>query len=321
MYSRCYGKHLQTCTSSHLLDRRIEQNPLRRALQESRTRSTICAQTRFIQTAQLDSVKCLVASKNPAKVKAVSAAIEEAFPTRSFRIERYSVPSGVPDQPVGDAETLLGSCTTDNTGFVASGSARNRVRNLAALGSVHDLLVAIEGGVRWDDEEQLECFAWVVVKSGSEGAEAKARSASFVLPTEVAELVRGGMELGDADDQWSSAAVVTVFQASELWARERHSWAAHARSHRPLSVLLARGDAGARPTHESSVLPGTPGSPQARSGVLDNSQIIVVLCRAFDQAGDTSRLPNRIPYLDHATLRTFHNTRTASDSPFVSVVH
>mmetsp|Transcript_33257 Transcript_33257/g.72564 ORF Transcript_33257/g.72564 Transcript_33257/m.72564 type:complete len:119 (+) Transcript_33257:158-514(+) len=64
------------------------------------------------------------------------------------------------------------------------------------------MLVAIEGGVRWDDEEELECFAWVVVKSGSEGAESKARSASFVLPKEVANLVRGGMELGDADDQF-----------------------------------------------------------------------------------------------------------------------
>mmetsp|Transcript_30020 Transcript_30020/g.50476 ORF Transcript_30020/g.50476 Transcript_30020/m.50476 type:complete len:181 (-) Transcript_30020:288-830(-) len=99
-----------------------------------------------------------------------------------------SILSGVPDQPFGDRETLLG--------------ARNRVCNLAAQHPECDLLVAIEGGVRWDDDAQLECFAWVVIKSGPEGAESKARSASFVLPKEVADLVRDGMELGDADDEF-----------------------------------------------------------------------------------------------------------------------
>ena len=55
-----------------------------------------------------EPIKCLVASKNPTKVKAVSVAIEKAFPTRAFEIEGVSVPSEVPDQPVGDNETLLG---------------------------------------------------------------------------------------------------------------------------------------------------------------------------------------------------------------------
>ena len=43
------------------------------------------------------------------------------------------------------------------------GSARNRVRNLAAAAPDGDIFVAVEGGVRWSEGE-LECFAWVVVK-------------------------------------------------------------------------------------------------------------------------------------------------------------
>jgi hypothetical protein len=37
-------------------------------------------------------------------------------------------------------------------------------------------------------------------RGGADATECRARSASFVLPAEIAELVRGGMELGDADD-------------------------------------------------------------------------------------------------------------------------
>ncbi len=62
------------------------------------------------------------------------------------------------------------------------------------------LVVSIEGGVEWLGQE-LHCFAWAVAKSCKTGAVSKARSASFMLPDKLAELVKQGMELGDADDQ------------------------------------------------------------------------------------------------------------------------
>ena len=79
-------------------------------------------------------------------------------------------------------------------------------------------MISIEGGVAWSESPEhdntsghvklipnrrrrLECFAYVVAMDGRTGAESVARSASFTLPPAVADLVEGGMELGDADDQ------------------------------------------------------------------------------------------------------------------------
>jgi inosine/xanthosine triphosphatase len=45
----------------------------------------------------------------------------------------------------------------------------------------------------------MDAFAWIVVLSKNGCCEA--RTATFELPTKVVELVRGGMELGHADDQ------------------------------------------------------------------------------------------------------------------------
>jgi len=38
------------------------------------------------------------------------------------------------------------------------------VNNLAAANQDGDVYIAVEGGVRWTQENDLECFAWVVVK-------------------------------------------------------------------------------------------------------------------------------------------------------------
>merc|ERR1712039_88395 len=74
--------------------------------------------------------------------------------------------------------------------------------------SAPDFSVGMEGGVADDTtlttfgvgSDSLESFAWMAVRSAS-GAWGFARTASFSLPPKVVELVRGGMELGDADDQ------------------------------------------------------------------------------------------------------------------------
>lgn len=127
----------------------------------------------------------VIASVNPVKVQATREGFDALFPDRSFTFTGVAAASGVGDQPFGDAETLTG--------------ARNRTESARALLASADYYVGIEGGVDWLGTELL-AFAWVVVVSGDGRRVGKARSGAFVLPGEVAELVRGGMELGAADD-------------------------------------------------------------------------------------------------------------------------
>mmetsp|Transcript_30510 Transcript_30510/g.72653 ORF Transcript_30510/g.72653 Transcript_30510/m.72653 type:complete len:196 (-) Transcript_30510:344-931(-) len=128
----------------------------------------------------------VVCSRNPVKIRAVQGAFSLVFPESSFSFKGASVSSDVPPQPFGDKETLAG--------------ARNRARNAAEQHS-GATVVALEGGVGYDDAGALECFAWIVVRSSTTGAEGRARTASFLLPERVADLVRNGMELGEADDK------------------------------------------------------------------------------------------------------------------------
>lgn len=125
----------------------------------------------------------LVASQNPIKIEATQAGFARIFPAEKFSFRGISVPSGVSAQPMSRAETLQG--------------ARNRLANLQALHPEADYLVGIEGGVEEVDGE-LEVFAWVLVQSSEK--QGKARTGAFYLPTEIAQLVRDGMELGEADD-------------------------------------------------------------------------------------------------------------------------
>ena len=45
----------------------------------------------------------------------------------------------------------------------------------------------------------MMAFAWIVVKSREQ--EGKSRSGSFLLPRPIVDLIRQGVELGDADDR------------------------------------------------------------------------------------------------------------------------
>lgn len=125
----------------------------------------------------------LVASLNPVKIQAALTGFRRMFPEEEFLAEGVSVPSGVPHQPLTRAETLLG--------------ARNRAAGVSQQRPDADFCVGIEGGVE-DSAEGLEGFAWVVILAG--GREGKGCSGTFFLPPPVAELVRAGKELGEADD-------------------------------------------------------------------------------------------------------------------------
>jgi inosine/xanthosine triphosphatase len=138
-------------------------------------------------TASLKQI--VVASKNPVKIAAALEGFQRIFPGNTYKTHGITVPSGVPDQPFSDAETLQG--------------ALNRAQNAQEQEPQADYWVGIEGGVE-DTPDQtagtLRSFAWVVIIDREGGRTGKARTAAFYQPEEVARLVRGGMELGDADD-------------------------------------------------------------------------------------------------------------------------
>ncbi len=129
-------------------------------------------------------IKIVVASTNPVKIKSTEIGFTRMFPGETFVISGVPAASEVPDQPMSDEETVKG--------------ATNRANNISRLKPEADYWVGIEGGLQLIDEE-LSAFAWVVVKS-RDGKIGKGRTGSFFLPPKVAELIRQGKELGEADD-------------------------------------------------------------------------------------------------------------------------
>ncbi|KKP59124.1 MAG: putative non-canonical purine NTP phosphatase [Candidatus Gottesmanbacteria bacterium GW2011_GWA1_34_13] len=127
-------------------------------------------------------MKIVIASTNPVKIRAVEEAFKKVF-EKDFEIDPVSAKSGVPDQPMSDKETLKG--------------ATNRVDNAMKEFPKANYWVGIEGGVEVIDN-RLATFAWVVVKSKKQTG--KAKSDTFFLPEKVAELVKKGKELGEAND-------------------------------------------------------------------------------------------------------------------------
>ncbi|MDX1625361.1 MAG: inosine/xanthosine triphosphatase [Wenzhouxiangellaceae bacterium] len=128
--------------------------------------------------------RLVVASANPVKCRAVERGFERLFQGEACTVRGHAVGSGVSEQPFGNAETLAGAL-----------ERAERVRRAAPAA---DLWFGIEGGVE-ETEAGLFAFAWVVALSRD--AVGRGRTAAFQLPPRVVELVRGGMELGDADDR------------------------------------------------------------------------------------------------------------------------
>ena len=129
--------------------------------------------------------KIAVASQNPVKARAALQAFQSLFAERSFEVTGVAVPSGVADQPMSLAETMLG--------------AQNRAEHARAALPDADYWVGIEGGIE-DTALGMICFARVHI-IGRDGQVGRGQTAVFTLPHEIAELVRGGIELGHADDR------------------------------------------------------------------------------------------------------------------------
>lgn len=122
-----------------------------------------------------------IASENPIKVAAVETILSRAFPAAEF-VAR-SVPSGVPEQPWGDAETRRG--------------AVNRAQNvLAETGAA--LGVGLEGGLAETEVGLMTC-AWCAIVDAA-GRVGYGGGVYMLLPPIVAELLAAHHELGPAMD-------------------------------------------------------------------------------------------------------------------------
>ncbi len=117
-------------------------------------------------------------------MNAAFCAFEKMFPEEQCRIDGVAVASGVSDQPMSDMETFQG--------------AWNRALNAQQIHATADFCIGIEGGIA-DKISEMEAFAWVVVRSKN-GSIGKGRTGAFFLPPRIAELIREGRELGEADD-------------------------------------------------------------------------------------------------------------------------
>ncbi len=134
------------------------------------------------------SLKVVVGSHNPVKISAGQRSISQWFDGEHVTVEGMSVPSGVADQPMTEAETRLG----------AVNRVRNCLHELATQDRSFDWVIAYEGGVdKFADGPAT--FAYVAISNGSEMA--VGRSANLPLPHAVYAELLEGKELGDVMDK------------------------------------------------------------------------------------------------------------------------
>lgn len=128
-----------------------------------------------------------VGTLNPAKLRPVAEVFAAWWPGAA--VEGVAVPSGVPEQPLGEAQTREG--------------AMNRARAaLAHLpGGEDGWGVGLEGGVELTEgEARLFGVVAVVRRHSGEVRMEWSHTADLRLPPEVARRVRGGEELGPVMD-------------------------------------------------------------------------------------------------------------------------
>lgn len=130
-------------------------------------------------------MQVVIASHNPAKIRAVKDAFSGQFPGKTIDFLAVGVESGVSDQPLSDEETRRG--------------ARNRACNAQKIHPEANFWIGLEGGVD-TFTGQLMAFAWMAIL-GSDGNTSMARTVTLPLPPAVQELMDQGLELGDANDR------------------------------------------------------------------------------------------------------------------------
>ena len=199
-------------------------------------------------------LRIAVGSSNPAKIRAVEHAVrravlrattvantnshhqEAAEAAVQLQIQGFDVPSGVPNQPFGDAETQQGAQHRAQAAYQAY---RDRADNESHRAP--HLAVGLEGGLEWlntsassnsngsnnndtttNTKQDLFCMAWMAVYGKRDAVTVEAlasaadtttysgdrkpvyglaKTALFAIPDAVAALVKEGVELGEADDR------------------------------------------------------------------------------------------------------------------------
>jgi len=130
-------------------------------------------------------MKIAIGSENPVKIAAAKAILQQKFPNAEF--VAHAVPSGVSEQPWGDAETRTG--------------AENRARAVLAATNA-DFGVGLEGGVKETPVGLMTC-AWCAIVD-PRGKIGFGGGLNMPLPPTVAETLRTGGELGPAMDTLSN---------------------------------------------------------------------------------------------------------------------
>jgi inosine/xanthosine triphosphatase len=129
--------------------------------------------------------KVIVASENPVKVAVAKKVFSMVFPHEECTFIAVSSKSGVPDQPLND-ETRQG--------------AYNRLDFVRTHHPDADFWISQEGGL-FEEGERLYNRAWIAVCDKS-GYIASSSTALFYLPPKITALIKGGMELCDATDEF-----------------------------------------------------------------------------------------------------------------------
>ena len=179
-------------------------------------------------------LRIAVGSQNPAKIGAVERALKRCLHDNvTVQISGFNVPSGVPDQPFGDLETLVGGKNRAKAAYEAY-QVENKIPP--------DIAVGMEGGLEWmtpvvpstknvssgeandTAPKLLSCMAWMAIYGqrsvsvldlfASESNETTidqqiidtnpiygiSKSATFTLPPMFSKYILDGMELGSVDD-------------------------------------------------------------------------------------------------------------------------
>ncbi|WP_433743796.1 DUF84 family protein [Falsibacillus pallidus] len=128
-------------------------------------------------------MKLAIGSMNPAKVNAVKNVVSNEI--ENIEVVSIDAPSGVSSQPFSDKETIDG--------------AVNRAE-FARKAAAADIGIGLEGGVV-ETENGLFLCNWGALSFGKE-MPIVAGGARILLPNEIAEKLRAGLELGPVMDQF-----------------------------------------------------------------------------------------------------------------------
>ena len=128
-------------------------------------------------------MKILVASENPAKLKAVESAFSKYF--KNIEVVGKKVPSGVADTPLTEEETLEG--------------VRNRIKELDKVKDF-DFKVAIEGGTYMFLNDRY-LFTLVMIKTANR--ESFGKSPAHPLPHSICKGLENGTPLSEMAERLS----------------------------------------------------------------------------------------------------------------------